>query len=349
MIYYSAFFFIEFGLLHLASVMRSSAFRVIACLFAIAFCGLRYETGYDYNSYRSFFEDLDIYEGLLEPGFYYAVSSANFIGIPTLTLFFLFAMVTHGLAFLTITRTTHSRNLAFLLYLLIPGLYLNSFSILRQALAVSIFGWAVYRLITRRNRIEYLALGMLAVSFHLPAAIPVVVAFAIYLGPQGIPSRWASITLLAIRLFASRLPMAQMALGFFGDTKYEFYLDGQVSQGLTKVAGTILIAVFMVWHSKHFARSPMLAFFFKLWLIGAVMFNVFMQVTPLTRISYYFSIVAIPLFVDAALAYRGLPRTACRGIVLAFFMAGFVAALYNDTLVDDPITMLNYKSILEAP
>lgn len=349
MIYYSAFFLAELALLYFASTMRVQPLRMLAALLAIAFCGLRYETGYDYNSYRSFFEDLEIYEGILEPGFHYAIASANRLGISTSGIFFLFAMFTHGIAFAALMRTANNRSLAFLIYLLIPGLYLNSFSIVRQALAVAIFGWAAYRLISGNRKIEFLLLGALAASFHLPAIIPTIVAFAIYLGPRGIPKNSTSSIILLASLIASQLPLAQLALGFFSDTKYEFYMEGQASQGLAKVAGTVVIAAFMVWHSDYFSKDPMRAFFYKLWLIGAVMFNIFMQITPLTRISYYFSIIAIPLFVDAALAHHKLDRLICRGFVVAFFAAGFIAALYNDTLVDDPITMLNYKSILEAP
>ena len=349
MIYYSAFFLAELALLYFASSMQVQPLRVLAALLAIAFCGLRYETGYDYNSYRSFFEDLGTYEGILEPGFHYAIASANSLGISTPTIFFLFALFTHSTAFSFLMRTAYNRSLAFLIYLLIPGLYLNSFSIVRQALAVAIFGWAAYRLISGNRKLEFILLGALAASFHLPAIIPTIVAFIIYLDKRGIPSKSASSSVLLASLIASQLPLAQLALGFFGDTKYEFYMEGQTSQGLAKVIGTIIIATFMVWHSDYFAKDPRRVFFFKLWLVGAVMFNIFMQITPLTRISYYFSIVAIPLFVDAAMAHQKLGRLICRSFVAAFFAAGFIAALYNDTLVDDPITMLNYKSVLDAP
>lgn len=349
MIYYALFFFVEGALLLLANLMRSSSLSILAAMAAIAFCGLRFETGYDYNSYRSFFEEIWIYEGLIEPGFYYSVYFANTVGASSFDLFFLFALITHGFAYYTLSQMSNSPNLAFLIYLLIPGLYLNSFSILRAAFALTIFGYAAFRLISGRPKIEYLAWAILATSFHFTAVLPFFIAFIIFLGPRDLPSRSICMLLLICCLIASQLPLVQIVLGMFAGTKFESYAEMNVPQAGLKILASNLLAIFIIYRSKYFKHSQMLTYFFKVWLVGVLLFNVFIEFTPVTRISYYFGFLSIPLMIYAASVHGGLVRWLSQFALIIFFSVGFMVALYNDTLASDPLNMSNYKTIFEAP
>jgi len=349
MIYYILFFLVEFSLLFLANFIHSRSLSVFAAILAIAFCGLRYETGYDYNAYRSFFEDLWYYEGLVEPGFYYFVHAANFVGVTTIALFFLFSLVTHGLAFHTLTKASPSPNLAFLIYLLIPGLYLNSFSILRSAFAVSVFAYAAYGLTSGRSKLEYLALGILAASFHFTAVLPFLIAFFLFLGPKRLPSRPICVLLFLGSLIASQLPIAQTILNAFGGTKFDSYAELNEHQGALKILASSLLTLFIIYHAKHFERSQTSTYFFKIWLIGVVLFNVFIEFAPVTRISYYFSFFSIPLLIHATFIYRRFARALSGAALIMFFSMSFAVALYNDSLAADTLNMSNYKTIFDAP
>jgi transmembrane protein EpsG len=349
MMYYALFFFVESALLFLASLMRSRSLSILAAMVAITFCGLRFETGYDYNSYRSFFEEIWIYEGLLEPGFYYFVHFANTVGASSFVLFFLFALLTHGFAYYTLGQMSNSPNLAFLIYLLIPGLYLNSFSILRSAFAVIIFAYAAFRLISGKSKLEYLAWAMLATSFHYTAAAPFFIAFVIFLGPRGLPSRSICMLLLTSCLIASQLPLAQTVLGIFAGTKFESYAEMNIPQGGLKILASNLLAIFIIYRSRYFEYSQVFTYFFKVWLVGSLLLNVFIEFSPVTRISYYFGFLSIPLMIHAASVHGGLVRLLSQLALIIFFSAGFIAALYNDTLAVDEFNMSNYKTIFEAP
>lgn len=348
MIYYALFFLVEGGLLYSANQMRSRPITISAVALAIAFCGFRYETGYDYGSYRFFFENLDMYEGFLEPGFYYFVKIANSMEVTTFTLFFLFALVTQGLAYKTLTKISSSPNLAFLIYLLIPGLFLNSFSILRGALALSIFTYAAYRLISRKSKLEFLAWGALASSFHFTAVLPFFIAFALFMGSRKLPSRTTCMLLFFVSMITSQLPIAQTILNAFGGTKYEEYAGWDVHQSAVKILGASLLALFIIFHSRHFGRSQMLTYFFKIWLVGVILFNVFIQFTAVTRISYYFSFFSIPLLINVSSFYKGYARLLIHLLLIMFFSAAFATALYNDTQVYNPLNMLDYKTIFES-
>lgn len=349
MIYYATFFILVSIFLGLGSGLRSRDLSAVAAGFAIVFCGLRYETGYDYDAYRSFFEQLWMYEGLVEPGFYYFVQFANTIGISTFAMFFLFAVVTHGIAYIVLTRASVNPNLAFLIYLLIPGLYLNSFSILRQALAVSLFGYAAFRLVTKGSGLKYLLVGLVAISFHFTAVIPFTVAYILFRFSSRVPTRLICIVLLMASLIMGQFPIAQTILGMFAGTKFESYVDWMDQQSPVKVFASNLLAVFIICHLNSFEKDKTLTYFFKIWLVGAILYNVFIQFTPLTRISYYFSFLSIPLLVYATYLYAGYRRVFMRSALVLFFVLGFSMSIYTDMQQTDGLNMSNYKTILEAP
>ncbi|MBC7751333.1 MAG: EpsG family protein [Candidatus Saccharibacteria bacterium] len=349
MIYYSLFFFAEGVLLLTANLMRRRVLGLVAAAVAIAFCGFRYETGYDYNNYRDFFENIEINGALLEPGFYFLVYLANMVELSTFALFFLFALMTHGLAYLTLSRMSIAPNLAFLIYLLIPGLYLNSFSVIRSAFAVVVFGYAAVRLISGGSRLEFIVWGALAASFHYTATLPFVVAFMIFLAPMGLPRRSVCIFLLITSLFASQLPLAQNILNAFGGTKFDSYAEMKESQNVIKIIASNLLALFVIWRSGFFKDSKSLAYYYKIWLVGVVLFNIFVEFSAVTRVSYYFGFFSIPLMICAVSGYGTLGKLMGRSALIVFFAASFVMALYNDTLVEDPLNMLNYQSIFDSP
>ena len=345
MSYYALFFFVEGALLLLANLMSRRAFGLIAVGVAIAFCGLRYETGYDYNAYRYFFENIEINEVPLEPGFKFLVHLANTVEVSTFALFFLFALMTHGLAYLALSKMSTSPNLAFLIYLLIPGLYLNSFSVIRSAFAVAVFGYAAVRLVSGGRRLEYVAWGSLAASFHYTALLPFFVAFMIFLAPKGLPSRPACILLLISSLVASQFPLAQAILNAFGGTKFDSYAEMKESQHLLKILASSLLALFIICRSGYFENSRSLAYYFKIWLVGMVLFNTFIEFSAVTRISYYFGFFSIPLMIGATSLQDKLKQLKWQSLLIGFFAMSFIVALYNDTLVADPLNMSNYKTI----
>lgn len=347
MIAYSIFYLVEFILLIGFGFLKNNIFRISAIVLGIIFCGLRYETGYDYNSYVSFFNNLSDYDGLLEPGFYYFVTVANYFKIADVGLFFVFSLLTHWIAYLFLVRTSVNPNIAILVYLLIPGLFLNSFSIVRQALAVSLFAWATYKLVRKDDYLHYIILALFAISFHLPAIIPFSIAFLIFHTKTWYPGRLISISFLALSYIASIISIPQILLGLFIDTKYSYYILNQVPQGDLKIIGNLLISGFIIYHSVKFKGELIYSFYYKLWLMGGCFYYIFQEITPLTRISYYFSILSIPLLVLIPYYHNELKKVICFVSIILFYFLAFLLALYNDALVDDPITMLNYKSIFQ--
>lgn len=346
---YSVFIGVELLIVTLGSLFRQrKATALIATVLAILFCGLRFETGYDYNAYRSFFENIDFYKLFLEPGFFRIVKLGDFLNMTSFQMFFAFSVMTHGMAYVFFTKTTDRPNLALLLYLLIPGLYLNSFSIVRQALAVVLFAYSAYRLINYGNKKEYFLWNLLAVSIHFPAIVAFLFGLLIYT----IPIRFRNMGLMLFLFFAAhalgQARIDQMVLGLLSNTKYGYYLfadDGQDRQGLLKVIAASIIGLTIIAHHRVFEKNKMYAFFFSLYFVGLLFYNMFVYVTPMTRLSYYFSILSIPLLLVICENYRSYWKFIAFTLILLFYALAFSRALHNDSFVTNELNVSNYKTI----
>jgi hypothetical protein len=150
-------------------------------------------------------------------------------------------------------------------------------------------------------------------------------------------------------LVLSLLPVAQYILGMFGG-KYVTYVEMVEPQSALKIIATSLISAYLIYHVKYFKRSEYQTYFFKIWLVGIILFNVFIQFGAVTRISYYFTFFAIPLLVFASNIHRGFIGSAHRVVIVIFFTAGLLVALYHDSQsTENPLNISNYKSVLDAP
>lgn len=346
MLYYNFFVLIQFFVIFLSNWYKG--LLSIAVIIAILFSGIRYETGYDFNVYKSFFENVESYENLFEPGFYYLIAGAATVGLSSASIFFLFSIATNSIAFLFFRKLCLNSGFAFLLYLLIPGLYLNSFSIIRQSLAVSLFAWSVYRLISKGRTFEFIIFCIISTSIHLPAFIAFSFAYVIYLIREIVITTSKSLFILFVSICASLLSIDQYILNFFIDTKYIAYANDQEAQSFVKFVGSLLVTLFIVMHSKHFNMIKTLSYIYKLWLLGMVFFFLFKDITPLTRINYYFTILSIPLYVSITYAYYKLNRFLTGFCIIFFYILAFVNALYMDTLSDNEVRLLPYKTIFST-
>ena len=350
MISYVIFFLVESTLLFISRVTNSLNLRMLACIVAIGFCGLRFETGYDYNSYRDFFENISIYNDVLELGFVYFIHLGNELGISSFSFFFIFALATHGIAFYTLSKISTNPDMAIFIYLLIPGLYLNSFSVVRSAYALSIFIYAAFKLIKNNAVYQYFVWGLLAASFHITAILPFLLTFIIYVSPKYPISRYLFFILLGVSfLVGFQSSFAQSILNMFVYTKFSAYAEWDTQQSAIKIFSTNLLAIYIIYHLKYFRSCKNSLFFFKIWFIGLLIYNIFMNFTPVTRMTYYFTFFSIPLLLSSIAVYSGKFRILSQSILLIFFSMAFIAALYNDYLATDVLKMSNYKTIFDAP
>ncbi len=350
MIYYLFFYSFEVGLFALSRLKRAHAFAFVMVLFAVLFSGMRVNTGYDFDSYYSFFSDIEDYESLIEPGFYYIVKALRALEQSPQALFFYFSAATSVLAFVAYTQVSQERERCFLIYLLVPGLYLNSFSIVRQGLAVAILGWAAFRFFRDGRFTVFILFAALAASIHAPAIVPATVVIIIRLTgrlPWRASAAWVSLTLAAI---GSVLNAPSLVLSYFVGGRYDLYVEDIAPPSLLRLIGYNILAIAVLAQSRKFATQNVHQLIFRSWIVGACLFNFFSAYLPITRIYYYFIFMLVPLLVlsparDRATPFRSIPRDAW----VLFFGAALIVALISDLSTPYAPKLVDFQFFFESP
>lgn len=147
--------------------MYKKYFQIIFVAFLIVISGFRYEIGSDYNVYA----DLFYGNGLVaEASFNWIIDFLNWCGFDYQMLFFTYSALTMIFIYLGCRYYGGNTNYLLCLYALIPMFYWNSFSIIRQALAVSILFWSSKFLIDKNNK-KFICGVLLAVFFHYASIV----------------------------------------------------------------------------------------------------------------------------------------------------------------------------------
>lgn len=236
------------------SRLESVAFFTLSCLL-IFFSATRYETGYDWPAYKEFYmllgQPSDKYEfeigfvGLAKPfqllGLDFTVFQGFISALQVLLTTIFIRKLFGGLALLGLA-----------IYYTIPDLYLiNSFSLMRQGLALAFFLCGAVYLIERRNVIA-LPLLLISMLFHTSSLFAVLALFAIRI--VGVNYLLAMISVLVVAvayLLGINIPGVLLGvlvqLPFF--EKYAIYnnLDTPSSNVVYKVLFTALFFVLFVF------------------------------------------------------------------------------------------------------
>ena len=204
---------------------RLGFFGIIAIFITITFVVCRDYVGYDYANYVQFFSySVDkLIERRLEWGF---IGTTAIIRLFTDNYFWLFfvvglstiVLVSHG-----ISLYTANFRIAFLIYLLTPGLFLNSFSIIRQGLAIALLFNAYYYLYTKELKLFYLY-TIAAVCFHYSvlAALPFIL-FSLKFRDY---AKTFIIIGIPISLILSKFQIIPQIIGLIlGDTRFIAYAN----------------------------------------------------------------------------------------------------------------------------
>ena len=170
MVTYILFISIIMALLILNSAVKQNAniFQILAFCLIVFFVGFRFETGYDWAMYRNFFEYNTFHSGI-EFGYVFLIKILRYFFNDYQSLFLFTAFITYIFIYLGIKKYTTHTGIALVLFLLIPGLFLNSLTIIRQELAIAITFYA-FSLLVDKKFSKYLVLMILAFSIHYSVA-----------------------------------------------------------------------------------------------------------------------------------------------------------------------------------
>lgn len=321
-------------------------YTLIAIFCVIVLTGLRFEVGYDYLNYRDFFTSTPSYllDRGLEYGFISVVSISNFLGLNYLWLFFSFGILIILMAVRGITLYTDNIRIAFLVFLLIPGLFLNSFSIIRQSIAIAFIFNSFYYLFHREQKKFYMFV-ILAVLFHYSALA--VIPFMLMAKAFKKNVFIFALVGIPLSLVLSKLNVIDLVFSILlGGSKFSVYAgiqDGGSS--FTKLLVLNVSVIPYLFFTKRMDDMNKSLLF--LVVIGLMLLNVFSSIGAITRISYYFKIFEIVLLANFVMYFKkGWSQIIiCVCIFLYFFIMFYSSISFDFNEVTDYPKMTPYKTI----
>ncbi|MFR1361650.1 EpsG family protein [Alistipes ihumii] len=338
----------SFSLDYLYKKEGCGIFALFAILLTILLVILRYYVGYDYDTYSYFFGESisSLIDKKLEWGFIGIVWFLHLFEADPFWLFFCFGVGIIGFILHGVKLYTRNVRIAFLIYLLIPGLFLNSLSIIRQALAIAILFNAFYYYCNKRYKTFWI-LFLLAFLFHYSSLL-VLPFFLLAPKLQG-KAKWLIWIGIPLSLILYKLNFIDTVItALLGSSRFVVYAEYE-DAGASFVKLLVLnlsVVVYLFFYKKMDKQNrSMLA----LAVIGLLLLNTCASVGAITRISYYFKIFEIVLLANIVSYFRAsLNRVVACTCIFIYFFAMFYSALYRDyTAVDTYPKMTPYQTIWE--
>lgn len=137
-------------------------------LLMLFIAGFRSGIGTDYKTYLDFFLSSNPAEFDMEPPYLLIKKIADIFHFPSATFFLLTAFLTLFFVYKGLLRYATNIELAIILYVLV-GLYTNSFNIIRQLIAASVYLCYALKYLERGDFKRYFGVVLFAAIFHFSA------------------------------------------------------------------------------------------------------------------------------------------------------------------------------------
>jgi hypothetical protein len=329
--FYFSYYIYIILLLLIDNFIKKDFFILIAVLTIILVSGTRFETGYDFLNYVGFY--VAGADETHEPLFTILLLFLNVFTENSQILFFISSSITIAILYYSIIKYTIYKKTTLLIFLLIPGLYLNTFSIIRQGIAEVFLFLAIYYLVYERKSLKFWLFSLVAIGFHYTAMLPIIILWVFKKILWINYSLKTYIFILLFSLILSKLNIASMILGLaFG--KFALYLDMTQDVSLFKLLISNLFLIILLIFRKEYIQSSSELFIFNLLFIGILFLNIFASFTPVTRLGYYFLIFQIILVPKLIYSFES---NHLKAIFLSSFIAYYSLMFTNSLIIDEQI------------
>lgn len=343
MIFYSIYYLsIVFFLFtdYLFRNIKLFLFLVIGIVIFIS--GTRYNTGYDFYNYHVFYtHHLD---ESLEPLFKLSVQILNLFSEDSQLMFFIYSFATILLTYFAITKMTKYKKTSLFIFLLIPGLYLNTFSIIRQGIAEVFFLLAVYYFVYENKNLKFWFFSLIAIGFHYSAALPVLL---IYFFRKILSIKYSIpiyLILLSFSIFLYKINIAPILIAL-SPGKFGVYVEFIQNTSLIKILVYNLFIVVLIIFKKQYIKAKSDLILLNFLFVGVLILNVFADFIPVTRLSYYFFIFQIILVPKFIYSFKDNNlKVIVLFLSLLYYILIFLNALYVDSLSSSEYTMTPYQN-----
>ena len=303
--------------------------------------GLRYRIGNDYNSYVSWY----LYktrDDNLEFGFVAIMDLFRWFNLSPFFLFFFFSFFTYFFVYLGIRKYTSHNNVELLFYILIPSLYISSFTFVRQSFSVAISFYSFYYLINRKYLVYFL-LMFIGISIHNTCLIPFVVFIFIFRYIDKIKVNHMCILLIGTFVL-STLNFVEVFSILFDKTRYEYYFSNKrIPVNIFKLIVLNIVCFFtLYYYQKYRIKNLYKQYFLVLYVISIAFINILSSSIDLSRIYTYFRIFEIIVVADLIFSETNRKRIC----LFSFFYILYFTAFLNGLKIDSKIPYENIPKFI---
>ncbi|MDR2531197.1 MAG: EpsG family protein [Oscillospiraceae bacterium] len=330
--------------------LPAAAFAVIVVLILTAVAGLRFDIGTDYINYCIIYSEVvDFglsYSGLegIEIGYLLLCKFLSYYTRQPFAMFFVCALITNVCVVAEARRSAVSLTVACLVYIF-SALYMSTFNIVRQSLAVAI-AFAGNRLLTERRMLPYLALIAFSMTVHTSMVIMIPVYFIV---AKPAWSRTTVFMIIGTAVFFVLFGRFKDTLAFLSEgSRYSGIAEEKGGISLLRLAVTVppLVPAF-IWRKQLRERAPHYDCYVNMYLISCLILVVSMNSIYFSRFGIFFQfygILLVPMYLKIGNRMKGAIIT---GAVLVFLAAYF---FYQLILVNvDQANLLPYETLLSLP
>lgn len=327
-----------------------NTFMYLALGVIIFFAGFRYEIGYDYNKYLAGYlydSELRVWEPLFV-FFVRLLRNVNF-GLDIQGMFLFFSGLTIVVLYHALRKLTPHYRLGILLYLLVPSLYLSSFSVIRQGIALVILLYGLHYIAKEKAEYpKYMLVSVVAFLFHYSAAFVTLV----YMVAGKLFQRnysWIFYTfLIVVSFFLSFAHIGKMLL-LYAPGHFSSYANNYgYSVSVLKLLAVNGFFLFLMFQKNHFLKTKRDIYLLNSLFFGLLIFNIFSDFAFVSRLAQYFmaaEIVLVPIYLYSI--QDSFRRRVLLGLFMVYYLLNFNYALYRDELYNvkhDTHTLIPYKN-----
>lgn len=312
--------------------------------------GFRDRIGWDYDSYTNWYLK-GSRDHMIEFGFLGIMRIFRFLNLDYHFLFFFFSFFTYLFAYLGIRKYTKKSSLPLVLYLLIPVLFLYSFTYIRQFLSVTIAFYA-FSFMLEKKYLGYFLFMFVGISLHYSCLLPFVFFLIVFILGKDVKSKHMYL-LMGITFILSQIGIIYWLSLFFKGSHYLFYISNEFT---VKVAFLKLLAIntmgFLVinYYDKNGFQYSNQKYLLLLYVCSILFLNLFSESTELTRLYVYFRIFEIILVAEIIYAALKNKRFWFIGFVCCFYLLPYFRAITIDSeRGPQNLKLIPYKSLLFKP
>jgi hypothetical protein len=340
---------------------ETKVFVICAYIVLSVFASIRFGMGTDYFSYYRYFSFLpDNFSNIsflqiisfsffVEPGFYLLVILFKTLNLSFSYFIAFFAFLSLGFTLYTIQKYSKNKNISLLIFF--ANYYMVYMeSALRQGIAMAIFIYAFYDFITKRKKIKYFLLILIAMTFHVSVFITMCIPFIITINTKLFlnPIFLVIMTMLALMssIFIPKI------LGFLISLFYKRvgYFDGDYKFNIFPIGLRILemILIYTIFKKTHQVLSIQEKIAIKFYMTGMFIYFSIASI-GISRLSEYFIFIEIILIPNLLSSLKTKSRYVYHFIFACIFTILFFkdinASMYQQNYVSKRIIDYQYVTI----